>query len=401
MKRLGLRRDVGLLLLTLYGLGNILGAGIYVLIGKVTGEAGYAAPFSFILAFVVAAFTAGSYIELSGRYPRTAAVPVYLYHAFRRPRLSTLVGMLLVASGIVSAATLAKGLVGYFQLFAGIPGWTIIIGTLLVLGGFALAGIARSAKLAATLTIIEITGLALIVFAGGTHLDNIGGLSQNISAGSISTGMLVGAFIAFYAFIGFEDMIEMVEEIKQPGKTLPKAMLLSLGLAAAIYILVIISALLVFTPGMLAASSAPLADVFSHALGWSPLILAFIALAAIVNGILVQIIMGSRVLYGMASQGWIHGAFAKVHKNSRVPVAATMIVVTAIAVLAITFPLLRLAELTSFFILMIFIAVNLSLLVVKGRAGVERPRYEVPVWVPVVGASSALGMLVTALLFIR
>jgi len=398
-KTLKLKRSVGLPLLTLYGLGNILGAGVYVLIGEVAGIAGYAAILSFMVACVIAAFTAFSYMELSSRYPKTAGVSIYLHQAFNIRLLSTLVGLMLVSSGIVSAATLARGCVGYVQQFIGAPDWLIITTVIVGLSIIALAGIAHSAKLAAFFTLVEIGGLILIVVGGSGHLDQIQPVLQQAAATNwLTPAILMGAFVAFYAFIGFEDMIEVVEEVKNPRRTMPKAILLCLAISTALYLLVLIASFLVLTPQQLADSDAPLAAVFTAATGLSPLILAAIALGAIINGILVQIIMGSRVLYGLASQGWIHGSLSKVHKGVRTPVAATVLVAIIILILALLFPLLKLAEFTSFLVLLVFAMVHASLLMVKRRGRLNKSHHVVPGYVPLIGLVLTTGMLVIVVL---
>lgn len=396
----GLKRTIGLTTLSMLGLGNILGAGIYVLIGQVAGEAGYAAPLSFCLSFVVAALTAFSYIELSSRYPKTAGVSVYLYHAFKSSSLSRVMGILLVGAGLVSAATLAKGFVGYFQLFIGIPGWTIIICLIAALSTLAIYGISESTKLAVYLTIVEMAGLVLVIVTGFSHAGNIHHITQAATGGIDLKGILIGAFIAFYAFLGFEDMVEVIEEVKSPGRTMPRAMLVSLLTAFILYALTIISALLVFSPQRLAGSDAPLADIFAHAISESPLFLGAIGMAAIVNGILVHIIMGARTLYGLSSQGWISPAFARVHETYRTPVLATALIGLSVVALALIFPLVRLAELTSFFVLIVFASVNIALITIKRRGRADPKVREVPFIVPVLGVASIMGMMVAGYLSI-
>jgi basic amino acid/polyamine antiporter, APA family len=171
---------------------------------------------------------------------------------------------------------------------------------------------------------------------------------------------------------------------------------LSLVIATVLYALVVLSALVVMSPSELAGSSAPLADVFAKATGWSPKILAAIGLAAIVNGILVQLVMGSRIVYGLASQGWIPRTLAQVQKTARTPVLATLLVAGLILVFALALPLVKLAELTSFLVLLVFAAVNVALIVIKRRERVPKGAYAVALWVPVTGVVTALGLLIVA-----
>lgn len=385
---------MGLPLLVLYGLGNILGAGIYVLMGKVAGIAGYGAPISFALAFGVAVFTALTYMELTSRYPKTAAVSVYLNAAFGKPTLSAGVGLLLVGAGIVSAATLAKGFAGYFAVFVPSPAWLVITLVVGALTGLAIAGISQSARLAAASTVVEVIGLGLVIWAGSRSLDGAPALVEQLGTQSLfAPGVILGGFIAFYAFLGFEDMVEVVEEVKNPLRNMPRAILLSLVLATVLYVLVLLSALLVLAPEQLAASSAPLADVFATATGLSPRILAGIGLAAIINGILVQLVMGSRILYGLASRGWIHRSLGKVDEKAQTPLLATAVTGGLIWICAVTVPLVRLAEFTSFLVLIVFGLVNVALVVIKRSRRARTGIFSVPMWVPAAGVLSAFGML--------
>lgn len=396
-KSLKLKRAVGLPLLVLYGLGNILGAGIYVLIGQVAIVSGYGIFLSFTLAFLVAALTAFSFMELSSRYPNNAGVPIYLHKAFNMPGLSTLVGLLMIGTGVVSAATLTKGLQGYAGVLLSIPEPAISIGAVSILCLIAVSGVANSAKLAAILTLVEISGLVLVVVAGLASSENpVSMIGEIYNHNWLNPGIVAGAFIAFYAFIGFEDMVELVEEVKNPRRTMPKAIFLSLLLATGLYILVAYSSLLVLTPLQLGNSAAPLAAVFTAATGSPASLLAGIGIASIAGGVLVQLVMGSRVLYGLASKGWIPSGFAQINRSSRTPVIGTLVITAAILLFTI-FPIVRLAEITSFLILVVFTLVNLSLLVVKKRRGVSPRYHQVPRWVPMLGAVSSFVMLMSAL----
>ncbi|MEJ0073325.1 MAG: amino acid permease [Candidatus Saccharibacteria bacterium] len=214
-----LKRSLGLPLVVLYGLGNILGAGIYVLVGKVAGFAGTSTTLAFLIALAIAAFTGFSYMELAGRYPVSASVSVYLYKAFGKRWLSVFVGLAMVAGGIASAAALAQGFAGYLHSFIAIPTIVGSIGLLVVLGVIAIRGVSASAKTAALFTIIEVFGLLLVIWFGKHSF-------SHIDAGSVFTidpsvglsGVVSGAFLAFYAFNGFEDMVNVSEETKKSEK---------------------------------------------------------------------------------------------------------------------------------------------------------------------------------------
>ena len=389
-----LRRSLGVGLLTLYGLGNILGAGIYVLVGEVVGQAGLYAPLAFVLAAIVASLSAFSYGELSARYPQSAGEAIYVQEAFNRKSLSIVVGSLIALAGMVSAATLARGFVGYFQTFAALSDVFIIIGLVTLLAFIAAWGITESVRVAAVLTLIEGAGLVLIISVAMPDMAEFGErFSQlpDISPMEVQS-VLLGAFLAFYAYIGFEDMVNIAEEVKQPEKNLPRAILISLVVSTILYLLVVIVSLTTLTVEQLATSNAPLATVFQHATGRSPWLISVIGGMAILNGALIQIIMAARVFYGMSRRGWLPRTLGRVNAKSRTPVHATALVALTICVLALWFPLIALAKGTSFLLLIIFALVNLALIVIKLRQPTVAHVRPIAMWIPVLGliASAAL-----------
>lgn len=366
-------------LLACYGIGTILGAGIYVLIGKVAAESGMQAPFAFILAAVIAAFTAYSYAELSSRYPKSGGEAVYVLHGFGSKPLSALVGWLIIFTGIVSAATMANGFVGYLDLFVHIPRQASITALVLTLGILAVWGISESLWIVAVITFVEVAGLVLVLFAAGDVLVELPGRYPELLPGSSLadwTGIALGGFLAFYAYIGFEDMVNIAEEVKEPKKNLPRAIFLALGISTIFYILLALVAILAVPLQELAASEAPLALILETR-GYRPTLIGVISLFAVVNGALVQIIMASRVAYGMGMFGLANSWLAHVHEKTQTPVAATVLATLAVLVLALVFPLVTLAKLTSLIILMVFTLVNLSLVKIKKRK---------QVWIPLTGA---------------
>jgi APA family basic amino acid/polyamine antiporter len=382
----GLTRSLGLPLVTLYGLGNILGAGIYVLVGKVAGFAGASTTLAFVIAMITAALTAFSYMELAGRYPVSASVSVYLHRAFGKRWLSTAIGLAMVGGGIASAAALAQGFAGYLKSFASVPTLVSSVGLLLVLGAIAIKGIGESAKTAALLTGLEILGLFLVIWFGRNafaRLDFHGMLTVDPAVGL--GGVFAGAFLAFYAFIGFEDMVNVSEEVKNPSRTMPLAILIALFVSTVLYLLVVMVSTTVVSPAELADSPAPLSLVFERSGASSGALLSLIGMVAAVNGVIVQIIMGSRILYGMASEGWISGRLAAIHGGFKTPVRATLAVLGAMIVGTTLLPLVSLAQLTSLLVLIIFALVNASLIVIKRRGG-DHPGYiTIPVAVPYLG----------------
>lgn len=380
--------------LTLYGLGNILGAGIYVLVGKVAGYSGDSTVLAFVIAMVIAGLTAFSYMELSSRYPESASVSVYLHKAFGNRTLSVAIGLALVLGGVASAAALSKGFAGYLGQVVAVPPLLASTGLLVILGLVAVKGIGESAKFAALFTLVETGGLLLVVWAGRAHLNAgelVAGLQISPAVGL--NGVLFGAFLAFYAFIGFEDMVNVVEEVKRPRVTMPLAILLSLVAATVLYMLVVLVSTAVVPAGELAGSSAPLSLVLSKVSAVNPTLISVIGIAATLNGVLVQIIMGSRILYGLANQGWLPKGLARVHRHYHTPVAATAIVTVVMIAGSALLGLVSLAQATSFLVLAVFMLVNVSLLVIKRREAAQPSTVRIPAVVPALGAVSCLGMV--------
>jgi len=383
-----LKRAFSLPLLTFYGLGTILGAGIYVLIGEVAGSAGLYAPLAFAIASLLAGFSAFSYAELPARFPLSAGEAVYTQRAFGKTWLAVGVGLMIALIGMVSSATLVNGFVGYMQVFVQWPAWLIISLLVLLLVGVAMWGISESAWLAALTTLIEMGGLLLILWVAmpevelAPALHNLAALPQDLPT---LAGVLGGAFIAFYAFIGFEDIVNVAEEVRDPVRTLPRAVLLSLAIATMLYMVIALVAVTLMPPAELAASDAPLALVYERATGAEPIFIGLIGLTAVINGALIQIVMASRVLYGMAGQGWIPGWLAAIHPRTRTPLHSTLLIGATILALALWLPLLTLAKLTSLVTLVVFSLINLSLWRIKLREPRPDGVMVFPLWLPMAG----------------
>lgn len=382
-----LKRSLNLPILALYGLGNILGAGIYVLVGKVAGFAGTSTTLAFILAMVVAGFTAFSYMELSGRYPVSAGASVYLHKAFGKRWLSVSIGIAMVAGGIASAAALSQGFSGYLMSFANIPTTITSVGLIVVLGLLALKGIGESVKTAVFFTFIEILGLLLIIWFGRTAFGDVDTsklLSVDPALGV--GGLIAGTFLAFYAFIGFEDMVNVAEEAKNPRRTMPFAILLALGASTLLYLLVVVVATTLVPTAELSNSKAPLTLVFERSGAGNAHLLSLIGMMASINGVIVQIIMGSRILYGLSKQGWLDSRLASVHKKYKTPFTATIVVIVSMILGTLLLPLVSLAQITSLLVLSIFTLVNISLILIKRRAPKHNGFITVPSFVPYIGA---------------
>ncbi|MEE9492014.1 MAG: amino acid permease [Gammaproteobacteria bacterium] len=383
-----LKRSLSLPLITFYGLGNILGAGIYVLIGKVAGHAGIYAPIAFLLASLLACLTAFTYAELVARYPVSAGEAVYLHKGFAKRWLSVLVGLLIILAGVVSSATLTRGFVGYLQVFIDVPPALIMLLLVTLLGGLAAWGISQSIRVAATFTVLEILGLLLIIWVLRPDINlAFEQLSHTLPPANtaIWQGILMGSFLAFYAFIGFEDMVNVAEEVQDPWRNLPLAILAALFISSLLYFAVAFVAVAKFTPDELATSEAPLAYMYQQATGKTPTVISLIGMVAVINGALIQIIMAARVFYGLARQGWISQTLGIIHPRTQTPLLATGLVSVLVLVMALWLPIETLAKVTSYFILTVFALVNLALWRIKLKRRDEPAPFAIPLWVPMAG----------------
>jgi len=396
MTEFTLRRRLSLPLLIFYGLGTILGAGIYVLVGKVAAYAGAYVPVAFLVAALLTVFTALSYAELAGRYPKSGGAAVYAQAGFGRPELSMFVGFLLILTGMVSAATLVNGFVGYLHVFTPAPAWLVIALLVLGMGALAAWGIAESVIAASAITLIELGGLVFILVVTGADLAQLPARLPELvppADAGVWQGILLGAFLAFYAFIGFEDMVNVAEEVKDPVRNLPRAILLTLAIATLLYMLVALAAVLALPAAELARSDAPFALLYTRATGQPPTAISLISLFAVVNGALIQIIMASRILYGMSREGWLHAALGRVHPVRRTPLLATALVTLAVLALALWLPLVTLARATSFITLVAFSLINLALLRIKRHTPRVSGAPCYPFWVPLIGFLTSGGFV--------
>lgn len=362
-----LKRSLSLTLMIFYGLGTILGAGFYALIGKVAKHSEMYTPLAILVAAIIACFTAISYAELSSRYPVSAGEAYFIEKAFHQKWLSKLIGWLTILTGLVSAAAIAHGFAGYFQIFIKMPEWYIITGLILILGAIAAWGITESVIVAMVITLVEIFGLLLVVYVARDHLTKLPIFYKQMlpSLNWVEwSGIFSGAFIAFYAYVGFEDMINVAEEVKNVKKTLPHAIFIAMASASLLYLLVAVTVVLALPIEDLAQSKAPLALVIEHQ-GYSPNIISLISLIAMVNGALIQIIMGSRILYGLANQKCAPSFFGRVNVKTQTPLLATLTIVIVTIIFAICFRIETLAKITSGILLCIFTFINLSLIIIK------------------------------------
>lgn len=383
-----LKRRIGPGLLTAYGVGVMVGAGIYVLVGTVAAQAGIYAPLAFLLAGLIAAPSALSYAELSTRIPEAAGEAAYVEAGSGSRALGLIVGLAIVAGGTLSAAAVLRGGAGYLTAFVDIPFNLAVIGLGLILVCVAIVGVLESLAMAALFTVIEVIGLMLVVWAGWQAP-----VSPDFTAPAAPylPGIGVAATLAFFAFIGFEDIVNMAEEVKHPERTLPIAIIGSLIITTLLYAGVTVTAVRAVPLEDLAASERPLALVY-EAGGGHVVVLSAIAVTAALNGVLAQVVMAARVLFGLGKRVGPLGVFRHAHPRFGTPVLATLLIGVVVIGAALVLPVSDLAGVTSTILLVVFTLVNGSLILLKRKA--PKAPFRVAPWVPVVGLIFALLALV-------
>ena len=391
-----LLRVLGLPLLILYGVGVTVGAGIFVMIGTVVGLAGPRAPLSFVIAAAIASVTAVSYATLSLGFPRAAGASLYVKAAFGRAA-GLPVGLGVALTGIVSSATIMLGFTGYLTELVEVPQPVTVLVTLTVIGLLVQRGVKESVGAAALLTVVEIGILLVLIFVGVPML-----ASAEVWAAAFGTdgalpvsAIVIGSVLAFFAFIGFEDIVNMAEETVDSDHVMGRAIFGTLAVTTGLYFLLALIAIGVPDPGALARSPAPLATMWTQITGLSSTWLSTLALIAVINGVIVQVIMASRLLYGMAREEMMPAPLARVGAR-RTPFVAIWLVTGLVAVLALVFPIAALARATTTVTLLVFASVNLSLVVLGTREGagtMYRRR-----WIGVLGAVLTCGLALHELL---
>lgn len=394
-----LKRNIGLVALVLFGVGDILGAGVYGLIGKAANEMGNAVWLAFLMSMIAAGLTGLSYASLGSRFPRAGGAAYITLRAYRVPFLSYVVGLAVLASGLTSMATAARVFGGYLNgLFPALPPLAIAIGFSMLIAGIVFRGIRESLMANGVCTLIEVSGLFLVIAVGLPYVGDVDYLdattAANLSGDITLVLVLTGAVLTFYSFVGFEDMLNVAEEVKDPHRTLPRALLLALLIASIIYMTIAVVAVSVLSPAALGASGQPLVDVVAKAAPWFPSsAFSLIALFAVANTALLNFVMGSRLLYGMASQGLVPAALARVHEGRQTPHVAILAVWGIFFVLILSGDISSLARSTSVLLLCCFVLVNIALVVLKMREKSSGDHFDVPVIVPVLGALVCLAML--------
>lgn len=395
-----LKRHLNLSRLTLYGVGDILGAGIYALVGKVAWETGNLSWFAFLFASLAALPTALSYAELTSRYPKSGGVSVFVGRAFGHPLLPVLAGFLVLCSGLVSTAAISNGFHGYLSIFFEIPRALAIALFLSFLAWINARGIADSSRLNILCVVFEVSGLLLIIAFGWFYWGEgefLTGRGETFLSRETLQGIGAATMLAFFATIGFEDICNVSEEVKEPERTVPKAILFSLLISSLIYVAIALTVVSVATREELGSATAPLAMVAGKIIPFfSPKVIAFLALFSLMNTALANLIMASRLLYGMSREGWIFKILSRVDEKRQTPVVAIITTFVLALLLALSGTLKILGQTTSVIILTVFVFTNLSLIVIRLR---KRPPdssvkiFQVPLAVPFFGILLSLFLI--------
>ena len=382
-------------LLFLFILGDVLGAGVYALMGVLAGKVGGALWLPLLVALLLAMLTAGSYAELVTKYPRAGGAAVFAERAFKKPMLSFLVGFSMLAAGLTSAAGLALAFTGnYLSTFINVPqagAAVVFLGLVSLLNA---RGIKESLRINVVMTLIELTGLVIVMVAGAYLLSRGGGnvahVMQFPANTSAASATLAGAVIAYYAFVGFETSANVAEEMQNPARSYAPALFGSLLVAGLIYVGVGLAASVAMPPDQLAASTGPLlAVVEASGLGVPRWMFSFIALIAVANGALLTMIMTSRLAYGMADEGLLPAVLARVLPERRTPWVAILATTLVAMALTVVGDLSTLAETVVLLLLFVFISTNAAVIVLR-REPVAHAHFRVWTTVPYFGIASCL-----------
>ncbi len=401
-----LKRALGPKLLLLFIVGDILGTGVYALTGDVAAEVGGAAWAPFLVAFAVATLTAFSYLELVTKYPQAAGAALYTHKAFGIHFVTFLVAFGVMSSGVTSASTASKffaeNLAVVFDIEAGSTTVMLIaLAFMAVIALINLRGVSESVKVNVVLTVVELTGLLIVILIGFWAMSQ-GNVDfsrvmvfETSEDRSTFVAITAATSLAFFAMVGFEDAVNMAEETHEPSRNFPRVMLTGLGITAFIYVLVSIAAVAVVPVGVLADSETPLLEVVRAGAPGLPMdtLYPLISMFAVANTALINMLMASRLVYGMAKQDVLPRSLSSVLPGRRTPWAA-IVFVTFVAfglIIGVTKVMGEdtveaLGGTTALLLLAVFTVVNVAALVLKRRHHVEHAHFTAPTWVPVLGA---------------
>ncbi|MEV8319467.1 APC family permease [Streptomyces sp. NPDC059900] len=396
-----LNRAIGPKLLILFVIGDILGTGIYATTGKVAGKVGGALWLPFAIGFVVALLTAASYVELVGKYPKAAGAALYTQKAFKVPFFTFIIAFMVMCSGLSSASAAARAFSGdYLSELTNdaLPPTLVAILFILALAALNLRGVSESVKTNVVLTLVELSGLAIILAIGAYAVLSGDGEASRLTefeAGdgtsyALMTGVLGATALGFFAFVGFEDSVNMAEETKDPTRTFPRAIFIGVAVTGTIYVLVALVSSLLVDYKVLEGSSGPLLEVVkAGGIDFPHKLFALIALFAVTNSALINIMMASRLCYGMANERILPRAMGRVLSRRRTPVVGIVFVSLLAIGLVSTGEIEGLGDTTAFLLLCVFGVVNVAVLVLR-RDPVEHKHFRAPTILPVLGAITAL-----------
>ena len=420
-----LLRTMGLFSLVVYGVGDMVGSGIYGTVGKAAGQMGNAVWLAFVVSMVAAMLTGLSYACIASRYPRAAGAAYVTHRAWHVAFLSYVIGLTVAASGLTSMATstnvfsatfadvlgVTKSL-GTINLAAGgttfvnVPGAValIIVGFLLFLTFVNFWGIRESMWTNLLCTAVEVGGLLFVIAVGMRYWGSIDYFETPPAADGAATRLgptmlFSGAVLTFFAFVGFEDMLNVSEEVKQPQRTMPWGIIFAVAIATLLYIGVAVTSVSVVHYSVLAKAPAPLAAITEKAAEWMPpWVFKVVTMFAVANTVLINYIMGSRLLYGMARQGLVPAALGRVHARRRTPHLAILTLLCVVLVLAFASGVTQLGTATGLLLLFCFAIVNGALIVLKLRRGEPRGSFEVPIAIPALGICVNVALIVARLI---
>ncbi|MFI9543843.1 APC family permease [Streptomyces sp. NPDC052016] len=394
-----LRRVLGPKLLVLFVIGDILGTGIYATTGQVAGKVGGALWLPFVIGFAVAILTAASYVELVGKYPQAAGAALYTQKAFQVPFLTFIISFMVMCSGLSSASAAARAFSGdYLAEFTDVlPSTLVAILFILSLAALNLRGVSESVKTNMVLTLVELTGLLVILTIGaGAVLTGDGDPGRLVefqaegTGSALITSVLGATALGFFAFVGFEDSVNMAEETKDPARTFPRAIFTGVAVTGTLYVLVALISSLLVDFRVLEDSSGPLLEVVkAGGIDFPPKLFALIALFAVTNSALINIMMASRLCYGMANERILPRGMGRVLPRRRTPVVGIVFVSLLAVGLVSTGEIAGLGDTTAFLLLCVFSVVNIAVLVLR-RDRVEHQHFRTPTALPVLGAITAL-----------
>ena len=421
---------MGLGALVIYGVGDMLGAGIYAVLGKYAGEMGNAIWLAFAVSMIASMLTGLSYANLGSRYPKAAGSAYISYRAFNWPLLTYVIGLVTIASGLTSFATQSRAFAGYVLGYLGLAlptakdptlplaaPWMVFgiaVAFILFLAAINFRGMRESTVMNAVCTAIEVGGLLFVVavglkFWGGVNLLEIPAANstpENPTSTTLGTlslfGLagfaLQGAVLTLYAFIGFEDMINVSEEVKDPQKTFPRGVILALIITGIVYAAISITAVSVVPWQQLSQSNQPMVDVVAKAAPWfPPALFTLVSVFAIANTALLNYIMGSRLVYGLAKQGFLPAKLGAVHPTRRTPHVSIFVLMLVVIALALAGDISSLAGATSLLLLFTFLVVNASLVILKLRKDEPKGAFEIPIAVPALGFLVCFTLIIAAL----